>query len=673
MVDRASRPMRSMARSAQESSQKVNRLADKARKATSGLRRMGGAAGNSANHLRHLGDQANFADRKLHRLARRMRNMQTVRLGMGGALTGLGTGLLTKRVGTTLVDYEKAMNMVKAYSVSYIDKETGKLVLKGFEKTVNPVLESARALKALRNETQRISQVSIFDPTQVAEGLLELARAGFSAQEQLTALHPVMRLASAGAMVPKQALDIATNINESFGKDIEYISTTADVLATAASNANTTVAQLGQAMKYAAPSAVTAGRSMQETAGVLMALAKRGLKDSIGGTSIARMLESVYKRSGPAVKALKEIGLAHSDFMNADGGTIPIADMLDKFQAAAQKFGKSKVIMAIQAMMGSRGGRAAKLLLNASDEIRLNEKLLQLSKDRAKLMEKVMMSDLYGAYEKMRSSLYESVISLGDGGLSKDLEALAGWVKELANSFSQLDPSTKKWIGRALLLATAISAVIIPLGVFMWALGALVPIVTLVGGALALLLSPIGLVIAGLAGIATWLMHKYDISFDDIIAKVKEFGKVLEDPLGALEKLANYAFDSLKASISDLGNYILQQLVGPVSAITEFLANPFKGALNLGKGFADKLSSLGFQGLNLLNGNSTPETPSGGALAKSEADKQIALKVQTENQVKVDAPGSIILKLPNGTVAGTIPLKSSVVSRGVTTPEAGSH
>lgn len=658
MVDRASRPMRNMGRSAQESSQKVRRLADRARNATGGLRRMGGAASNSANRLRHLGDQANFADRRLHRLARRMRNMQTIRLGMGGTLTGLGTGLLTRRVGSTLVDYEKAMNMVKANTVSYIDENTGGLVLKGFENVKRPLLESAKAMKALREETQRIAQVSIFDPTQVAEGLLELARAGFTAEEQLTALHPVMRLASAGAMDPKLALDIATNINTAFGKDVAFTATTADILATAASNANTTVAQLGQAMKYAAPSAVTAGRSMREVTAVLMSLAKRGLKDSIGGTSVARMLESVYKRSGPAVKALKSIGLAHKDFMSADGKTLPIADMLGKFQKAAQKFGKEKVIMAIQAMMGSRGGRAAKLLYEASDEIRANEKLLQLAKDRAKLMEKVMMSDLYGAYEKMRSSLYESVISLGDGGLSKDLESLATWVKGLANSFSQLNPETQKWIGRALLLVTAISAVIITLGVFMWALGALVPIVTLVGGALALLLSPIGLVIAGLAGIATWLMHKYDISFDDIIESAKNLWKALQDPIAALERIA-------ELTKSAWGNF----QKGWMGQKAKKLQKGETPAMAHSMGEVARRMWGDFQGLFVRSENA-PETPSGAKIAKAEADRQMALSVKTDNQVSVDGPGTIILKLPNGMVAGRIPLKSSVVSKGVTTPDA---
>ncbi len=50
---------------------------------------------------------------------------------------------------------------------------------------------------------------------------------------------------------------------------------------------------------------------------------------------------------------------------------------------------------------------------------------------------------------------------------------------------------------------------------------------------------------------------------------------------------------------------------------------------------------------------------SGNALAQSQADKELALRVEIENRVKVGAPSSITLKLPNGAVAGTINLTTS--------------
>ncbi len=256
MIDNMTRPMRRMAQRAANSAKGIRGLANSARNATGGLNRMGGAASNSANRLRYLGKEADYADRRLHRLARRMRNMQTIRLGMGGALTGLGTGLATRQIGSTLCDYEKAMNMTISRMAKSL--QNGVPILKG----ASSFKESISLVRALRDKTQQVAQITIFDPKQVAGGLFELASAGVKAKDALVMLHPVTRLAAAGNLGVAKAVDIATNITKSFGFDILKTARVVDILAVASSNANTTVGQIGQAMKFAAPSAKVAGRSI---------------------------------------------------------------------------------------------------------------------------------------------------------------------------------------------------------------------------------------------------------------------------------------------------------------------------------------------------------------------------------------------------------------------------
>lgn len=699
LSDNLTRPMRNMGRKAVNSTKSMRGLGNAANAAGRNMRNMGNAAGTSGKNLRKIGNDATFAERRLHRLARRMRNMQTIRLGMGGALTGLGAGLVTRRIGSTLIDYEKAMNKVLSFSAASKDKDTGAIILKGYENAKKPIQESTRALKAMRDETQRVAQVSIFDPTQVAGGLLELAKSGLSAQDSTSMLHPVMRLAGASDLSPKRATDIATNITKAFGKDIKSAADTVDLLAMAASNANVDVSELGESMKYAAPSAMVGGRSLEETTGLMMSLAQRGYKGSIAGTTIARMLESIYKRSGPAVKALKSVGLAHKDFMGEDGNTIPVADMLDKFKEAAKVVGREKVIMAIGAMQGSRGGRGSKLLFEtASDEIRANEKLLKLAKGRAKLMEDLMMSGVYGAYERMRASIVTSIIKLGEGGLSADIEYLADKVRSLANNFSQLNPSTKKWIGRLLLLATAISAVVIPLGIFIWAMGALIPF-------FALLVSPVGLVTAGVIALGTALTSVFSKYWDG--SELQSLFRALGEQVGTIaSSILNFAVsDNPIANIFRTALDYAMKLVGVVAKIPSYIMNPSKALKDFAKfnhdtaqGIGDKAASftkkvgswlpdlsVSKSAKEVVTGKTIAKTQadkemswvpnfkmpdlsvskdrrdllSGNSLAQSQVDKELALRVETENRVKVDAPGSITLKLPNGMIAGTIPLTTS--------------
>ncbi len=699
--------MRNMARKAKDSTKNLRGVGNAANTAGRNMRNMSNAAGTSGKNLRKLGSDATFADRRLHRLARRMRNMQTIRLGMGGALTGLGTGMVTRQIGKTIIDYDKAMRMIEANMMSHQDSK-GRTILKG----LSTFKQSAAMMKQLDAKVAEVAQKSIFSPTEVAGGLLELARAGVTAKDSLDMLHPVMRLAgAAGDISASKAADIATNITMSFGGDLAKTTDTVDILAAAASDANTNILQISEAMKMAAPSAFTAGRGLKEVTATLMVMASRNFKGGMAGVTVARMIDSIYKRTGPAVKALKGIGLAHKDFMGKDGNTIPITEMLDKFKEAAKVVGREKVIQAINTMMGTRGGRGGKLLFENADEIRKKAVWLERSQNRAMLMERVMMSGIYGAYEKMRASVYESILSLGKGGLADDMTYLADTVRSLANSFSQLNPSTKKWIGRALLLATAISAIIIPLGIFMWALGALIPIFSL-------LLSPITLVVVGLATLASWLMHKYDFQFDEktissiadkfggLAISVKDFGnsisqkwdtselKTMFDYIsGQMTSLTNKLKEKLPSVLSAIASDnplvrmfrgaldLVTEIISTIAKIPDYILNPSKALKDFAKfnydtaqGVGDKAASftkkVGSWLPDLSVSKSAKEVVTGKTIAKTQADKERSLKVQTDNQVTIDAPGTIILKLPDGTVAGRIPLKSSVVSKGVTTPDA---
>lgn len=431
------------------------------------------ATGSAFNKME--GD-ANRAGVAVNKLAARMRSLNTVSRsirsgGLGGVMTGVGGGMLSHRVTSTLLNYEKAMNEVMSNMVRALGPD-GEVLLKG---VAGGAAESAAMIAKLRSETQRIARVSIFSPTEVAGGLLELARAGFKAEQSLRMLHPVMRLAGAANVDAARATDIATNIQNNFKIGAEQTAKTVDLLAMAVSNTNMNISQLGTAMEYAGPSSFASGRSLQETVAIIMTLATVGQKASKAGTTLARQLESLYKKSGPATKALKAIGLTQDDFLTRDGKTLRFVDILQKFNQASKKFGNKKVLSAIQALMGSRGGRGAKVLKDMIPLIQKNMKLLALAEGRAKLMERVMMSGVYGAYEQMRASLIELVIKLGDAGLSDVLTKAADAVKSVANAISALSPETKKFLGYALAITMALSALIIPLGIFAMALGALAP------------------------------------------------------------------------------------------------------------------------------------------------------------------------------------------------------
>lgn len=619
------------------------------------MKNMARAGAGLTKSLHGTGKAADKAHVKLNRLARTMRSMRTMKMGLGGMFAGLGSGILMRQVGSTIIDYDKAMRMVEANMMSHLD-ESGATVLK----RLKTAKESTAMLNALDEEVSRVAQASIFDPTEVAGGLLELARAGVDAKDSLAMLHPVMRLAgAAGNITPKDATDIATNITMAFGKDLDKTIDTVDVLAAAASDANTDIKQLGEAMKMAAPSAFTAGRGLKEVTGTLMVFASRGFKGGMAGVTLARMIDSIYKRTGPAVKALKGIGLSHSDFMGEDGNTIPITEMLNKFKAAAENenIGREKVIMAINTMMGARGGRGGKLLMDQADAIKAKIRWLELAENRAALMERVMMSGIYGAYERMRAAFADSIIDLGKGGLADDMSYLAGKIKDLAAAFTELSPATKKWIGRALLFVAAISMAIIPLGIFAWAIMALVPLFSL-------LLSPIALVIAGVLLLIATLYELYQnwdgsalqaffIGLADVAADAWQ--SIKDSMFGALQGALDLATQIADILFNKIPNFIFDP-VGGAKKLADWAPKAVEGvgerSLSIGNSAIDQATMF----YSWLKSKVSDPPVNSNSLTKSEADKQISLGVKTDTNVTVTAPQSITLKGVDGRVHGSIQL-----------------
>lgn len=622
--------------------------------------RMARSATKLSSSLQGTGRAADVANTKLNRLARTMRSMRTMKYGLGGLGAGLGSGLLMRTVGRTLLGYEKAMNLVNANMLDTMDQDDN-VVLKGAKNHA----ESLKLMDMMRKETRRIAQVSVFDPAEVAAGLLELARAGITAKDSMKMLHPAIRLAGAADIAPGKAVDIATNITKSFGLDIERTSEVVDVLAMAVSNTNTNLLQLSEAMKYAAPSSFTAGQNLHEITAVLMTLAQVGQKGSSAGNSIARIMESLYKSSGPAVKALKTIGMSQDDFLRKDGKAIPIAEIMEKLSSAAKEFGNKKVQQAIQALFQARGGRGAKILIEMLDIIAEKRALLEKSAKRAAFMESAMMKGVSGAYEKMRASLANSIISLGEGGFSADLEYLMGLVKSLADGFSELSAPTKQLVGRIMLAVTAFSMLIIPLGIFIWAIGAIAPM-------LMMIFSPLVILTTAVLALGVALTSVFSQYWDG--SELQSLFSTLSEKVGSIKNslLNGVSWDNPFVSFFTTAIDYATRFVEILLQIPKFLVNPVQalkdsaqvvhgtatGAVNNSKGLFDFLSS---------GDPSKSSLP--GQLAKSQANKELSIKSKVESKVTVTAPPSITLLGSDGSVRGKIDLGASA-DRGRTQVES---
>ena len=167
------------------------------------------------------------------------------------------------------------------------------------------------AMEALEDTAKRLGATTAFTAEEAAQGMAMLARAGFTAAENITALPSVLDLAAASGMELGETANIMAMGMSGFGLAAEEAGHFADVLAVGANSANTTVAEMGEAFQHVAPIAKQLGFSVEETSAMIAQLQDSGIKGGKAGTALrvvfAELGAEIEKNGTGALKTyLKE-------------------------------------------------------------------------------------------------------------------------------------------------------------------------------------------------------------------------------------------------------------------------------------------------------------------------------------------------------------------------------
>ena len=161
-------------------------------------------------------------------------------------------------------------------------------------------------IKLLTDEAKRLGATTAFTAEEASSGMAMLARAGFSASENIAALPAVLDLAAASGMTLSETADIVATAIKGFGLTAADATHVADVLAVGANSVNTTVADLGEAFQHVAPLARELGFSIEETTAMLATLQDQGVKSGKAGTGLRVVFASMGGEISKNKDALKQ-------------------------------------------------------------------------------------------------------------------------------------------------------------------------------------------------------------------------------------------------------------------------------------------------------------------------------------------------------------------------------
>ncbi len=291
--------------------------------------------------------------------------------------------------------------------------------LANFEQQLSIVRGISGATEAqfaqLRDTAADLGATTRFSATQAAEGLVFLARAGFSVNEQLESIDDTLLLAQAGALDLGSAADIASNVLRGFRLEATEAGRAVDVLALAANSSNTNVMQLGDALKFVAPIAAGLGVSLEETTAAVGALSDAGLQSSLAGTGLRRVLSELESPASKTTQILKSLGLTADDVRISQVGlTAAVRTLAEAGLDTGQAL----------ELFGDRGGPAFEVLSQAIPRVIQFTQELENASGNAARLAGVMDDNLNGALFAARSALEALILALGEAGITDALESL---------------------------------------------------------------------------------------------------------------------------------------------------------------------------------------------------------------------------------------------------------
>lgn len=410
--------------------------------------------------------------------------------------TGLGTLGKLQNAGSGLVSVGQNMALMTA-PIAVGFAAVGKIA-GDFENSMQRLQAISGAtgeqFEQLRNQAKELGSTTEFSAKQAGDAQNFLAMAGFEVNEVVEAMPGLLDLATAGQLDLARAADISSNVLTGYGfeaKDIGYVN---DIMAKTATSANTNISQLGEAMKYAAPIAKSAGLSFTEASTIIGKLSDAGIQGSMAGTSLRGALSRLLKPTKETTETLNRLGITTLD---SSGNMRSLITILGDLEASGASTADMLTIFGQEAGTGMSA-----LLGQGSDSLQELKEKLDGAEGSATKMADTMRGGLQGQMASMQSALEGLAIAIADTGLLNMMSLGIDLLTKVVQAAAQLPTPILTIVTALGVVAIAIPPILIGVGSLISAIASIsaaIPIVTAAFGGLTVVTAPIAGIFAGIS------------------------------------------------------------------------------------------------------------------------------------------------------------------------------
>lgn len=399
---------------------------------------------NTENKLKQLQLEASNwtqAGKKIEEFGEKVTNISSKIDTLGSTLTTSLT-LPVLAIGTAAVttgnDFEAQMSRVQAIAGATKDE-----------------------LKQLTDQAIQLGAETTFSASEVAEGMENLASAGFNTNEIMEAMPGLLDLAASSGAELATSSEIAASAIRGFGLEADKTGHVADVFAEAAARTNAQTEDMGEAMKYVAPVAKTVGLSIEETAAAIGIMSDAGVKGSQAGTTLRGGLTRIVKPTKMVRDAMEELGV---EFYDSNGKMKSLTEIIKTLQDHTKGLTDETKNQALAQIFGTEALSGMLALVNrGSDELADMTKSFENCDGAAEKMADTMLDNTKGAFESLSGSLESAGIAIQQT-LAPHIKDLAKEIQDLVDDFNDLSDEQKDNVIKTALLVAAIGPAVKILG-----------------------------------------------------------------------------------------------------------------------------------------------------------------------------------------------------------------
>ena len=303
---------------------------------------------------------------------------------------------------------------------------------------------SAAELEKMRAAATQMGADFPVSATEVAQAMDALAASGFNANQTVALMPSILTSAVAsgeGLAQTSQVVTSALNIWGMAQKNVgQNAARVADVIQQAANASALGLQDFGIALQYAGAPAAALNVNIEELSTALALIKNRGIDASTAGTSLRSLFTRLSNPPKQAAEAIAQLGLQVTD---SAGNFIGLENVISQMRSAMQGLNDTQRIALAQAIAGTEGYSALLSLVDTAPEEyrRMTEEINNAAGSSARQYE-IMKNTLSGSVEDMKGSLEALAINFGSV-LAPSIRQAAAAIGSIADAINAMSPEQK--------------------------------------------------------------------------------------------------------------------------------------------------------------------------------------------------------------------------------------